>query len=98
MEAIALSSINYVRLQKNSLKVSGWASSQGNIKCFKDLKDFQSSTPESYCIGTLMNKTKAKEFSGLSQVSILQCSFFQHPEPYSLINLNAVLFSWASGL
>lgn len=98
MEAIALSSINYVRLQKNSLKVSGWASSQGNIKCFKDLKDFQSSTPESYCIGTLMTKTKAKEFSGLSQVSILQCSFFQHPEPYSLINLNAVLFSGASGL
>lgn len=98
METIALSSINHGRLLKNSLKVSGWASSQGNIKYFKDLKDFQPSTPQSYCIGTLMNKTKAKDFSVLSQASILQCSFFKHPEPYSLVNLNAVPFPWASSL
>lgn len=45
-----------------------------------------------------MNKNEAKHFSSLSEVNILQCSFFQHPEPYSLINANAVLFSWASGL
>jgi len=66
MAAIALSSINYGRLLKKSLKLSGWANSQGNIKRFKDLKDFQSCTLQSYCIGTLMNKKKAKHFSGLS--------------------------------
>lgn len=71
-------------------------SSQENVKCFKDLKDFQSSTGQSYCIGTLMNKNKAKQISGLSQVSVFQCSFFQHSKP-SLANLIAVLFSWTSG-
>lgn len=72
-------------------------SSRENIKHFKDLKVFQSSTPQNYCIGILMNKTKAKQISGLSQVNVFQCSFFQLANLYSLANLIAVFFSWTKG-
>lgn len=76
MEGIALSKINYGRLLKKSLKVSSLASSQGNIKCLIDLKDFKSIILLSYCttISTIKKKKNTqrvgKHFHGWSQMTI----------------------------
>lgn len=77
MEAIVLSSINYSRLPKNSLQVSGWANSQGNIKCLKDLKGFQSSIPQSYCTDIRMKKKKKKKGKTLQWFISNDCTLLQ---------------------
>lgn len=105
MEGIALSKINYGRLLKKSLKVSSLASSQGNIKCLIDLKDFKSIILLSYCttISTIKKKKKThKEWVNTFMVDLkwlyFNVLFFHIQNPTPLISHNAVSFSWSSGL